>query len=64
MIIINIKIIIKKYSYKMLINRIISRHPFSVLSKVRQHLNLKKGTSLRPIMKSHLLEDFVGQTSY
>ena len=50
----------------MLMNRIINRHQFSVLNKVRQHENLKKGTSVlhRPVLKSHLIDDFVGQASY
>lgn len=54
-------IIIKTYfTSNMLVNRIITRPNFSVLNKVRQHENLKKGIINRPVMKSHLLDDFVG----
>ncbi len=44
----------------MLINRIITRRSFSVLNKVKQNDNLKKGILNRPVMKSYLLDDVVG----
>ncbi len=48
----------------MLIHRIITRPSFSILNKVRQNDTLKKGILNRPVMKSYLLDDFVGQTTY
>ena len=48
----------------MLMNRIIARRHFSVINKVRQTYNLKKGTLNRPAMKSYLIDDFVGQATY
>lgn len=54
----------KTYTANMLLNRIINRPSFSIINKVRQHENLKKGILNRPVMKSHLIDDFVGKASY
>ena len=49
----------------MLITRVLYRQNFSVLNKVRRHQKNKTTGQLNfPVTKSHIIDDFVGQSSY